>query len=59
MDKWSVLSPDTLKITAINSPEMDTVISPPPLLLGEKKPNSVKKASVVREQFGKRPVNEV
>lgn len=37
MDEWPVLSRDTLKITAINSPEMDTVISPPPLLLGEKK----------------------
>lgn len=59
VEKWPVLPRDTSKITAINSPEMDTVISPWSLLLGKKKPNSVKRTSAVREQFKKWPVNQV
>lgn len=54
-----MLSLDTLKITAMNSPEMDTLIPPWSLLLGEKKPNSVKETSALREQFKKVHVNQV
>ena len=54
-----MLSLDTLKITEINIPEMDTVIPPWSLLFREKKKKSVQEMCALTEQFKKLPVNQV